>query len=79
ATETATTATEQVPESSSVSESLSSEDFFDNLHSEALKLQLKDEKFLDQQIYEILSGNTTTELTKRLSQNTELVQELKSF
>lgn len=80
ATQTTEAAPAQEPITvSEVIESESSEDFFENLHAEALKLQLKDEKFLDQQIYEILSGNTTTELTKRLSQNAELVQELKSF
>lgn len=56
-----------------------SEDFFERIHNDAAKLNSIDELNLDKQLYEVLTGKTTSRLTEKLVQNKELVQELKSF
>lgn len=54
-------------------------EFFEKLYASASKLTSTEEQLLDRQVYEVLTGETTTPLTTKLHQNKELVTELKSF
>lgn len=70
---------EDKPQTKNELDILDESDYFDKLHLEASRLKNSEEKLIDRQVYEVLTGETTSPLTEKLHKNKELVEELSSF
>ncbi|ONH66625.1 hypothetical protein BON22_3580 [Cyberlindnera fabianii] len=78
-TETATSEAPKAETPAEVESTASDVDFINDIHNEAVKMTRSAEKELDRTLHEILTGETTSPLTERLSKNETLRSELKQF